>query len=155
AGRPRVGGAGRLGGEQVAVRREREVADALDACESRDQRWQVVAQERLAAGDAELLDAERDEDPREPLDLLEGEQLRLREELVALAVDLCRHAIGAAEVAAVGDRDAQVVQRASEAVSRGDGGAQGAPQPASALRSSPDEYISRTMSQPPTNSPPT
>src|SRR5262249_6262418 len=113
--------------EQEAVRREREIAQALDPCEHADQARQVVAQERLAAGDPQLLDAEADEDPREARDLLEGGQLGLSEELVALAGDLRRHSVGAAEVAAVGDRDAQVVQRSSEAVGRGGGGAQRAP----------------------------
>ena len=42
---------------------------------------QVAADERLATGDAELLDAQADEDPRDPLDLLEGQHLVLREEL--------------------------------------------------------------------------
>ena len=52
----------------------------------------------------------RDEDAREARDLLEGEQLGARQELVVGAEHLLRHAVDAAEVAAVGDRDAQVAQ---------------------------------------------
>ena len=50
------------------------------------------------------------------VDLLEGQQLGARQERVVPPEDLLGHAVGAAEVAAVGDRDAQVAQRASEAI---------------------------------------
>ena len=63
-----------------------------------------------------FFDAERDEDARETRDLLEAEQLVARQEDVVAAEDLLRHAVGAAEVAAVRDRDAQVVQRPPELV---------------------------------------
>ena len=64
----------RLGllGEQVAVGGEREVGEARDRGEALDQAREPVAQQRLAARDADLLDAERHEEPREPLDLLEA-----------------------------------------------------------------------------------
>jgi hypothetical protein len=45
---------------------------------ARDQALEVAADERLAAGDPDLLDAVGDERAREPLDLLEGEQLARR-----------------------------------------------------------------------------
>ena len=41
----------------------------------RDQVRQLRAQQRLAAGDAELLTPELDEEAREPLDLLERQDL--------------------------------------------------------------------------------
>ena len=66
----------------------------------------------------ELLDAVRDECPREPLDLLVVEQLRPGQELVVAAEDLLRHAVDAAEVAAVRDRDPQVPQGPAEPVHR-------------------------------------
>src|SRR5581483_10749563 len=53
---------------------------------------------------------------REPLDLLEGEELPPLEEPVVPPEDLLRHAVDAAEVAAVGDRDAQIPQRTAERV---------------------------------------
>ena len=53
---------------------------------------------------------------KDALELLEREEHRPLEELVAAAVDLLRHAVHAAEVAAVGDRDAQVAQRPTEAI---------------------------------------
>ena len=44
-------------------------------------------------------------------DLLERQQLRMRQEREIAAVHILRHAVDAAEVAAVGDRNAQVEQR--------------------------------------------
>ena len=78
--------------------------------EHRDQPLEVLAQQRLAAGQPDLLDAEADEHARDARDLLERQQLVVRQERVVAAEHLLRHAVDAAEVAAVGDRDAQVVQ---------------------------------------------
>ena len=57
-----------------------------------------------------------DEDARDALDLLERQQLASRQEAVVAAEDLLRHAVDAAEVAAVGDRDPEVAQRPVEGV---------------------------------------
>ena len=70
-------------------------------------------------GDAQLLHAEVDEHARDPLDLLEREELAARQEAVLVAEDLLRHAVHAAEVAAVGDRDPQVADRPAEGVDDG------------------------------------
>ena len=71
---------------------------------------------RLAAGEADRLDAEPlDEHPGDPLDLLEGEDLGPGQPRHALL----GHAVGAAEVAAVGDRDAQVAVHTPEGVDQG------------------------------------
>ena len=105
----------RLVREQRPVRGEREI-QVVDRGKQLDEPLDVAAYERLAARDADLAHAVGHERSREALDLLEGEQLRAREELVLAAEDLLRHAVHAAEVAAVGDRDAQVVHRAPERV---------------------------------------
>jgi hypothetical protein len=81
-----------------------------------DQVLEVAAQQRLAAGDADLLDALVDEDFRDAHDLLEGQQLLARQEGVIVVEDFLRHAIHAAEIAAVGDRDAQVAHAAAAPV---------------------------------------
>jgi hypothetical protein len=57
-----------------------------------------------------------DEEARRARDLLEAQQRVLRQELVGLVEDLLGHAVTAAEVAAVGDRDAQVPQRPAKPV---------------------------------------
>ena len=59
-----------------------------------------------------------DERAGRALDLLERQDLVLGQERVVAPEDLLRHAIRAAEVAAVGDRDAQVVQRPAQAIER-------------------------------------
>ena len=118
---PRVRERARLRGEQRAVRRQRHVEPVVDRREPRDQMLEVPAQQRLAARDAQLADALLDERPRDPLDLLEREQLLAVHEPVAAAEDLLRHAVDAAEVAAVGDGDAQVAERPAERVRRAHG----------------------------------
>ena len=90
--------------------------EVLDRRQLLDQPLDVAAHERLAAGDADLLDAVGDEHPRQALDLLEREQLPALEERVVAPEDLLRHAVDAAEVAPVGDRDAQVAQRTAQCV---------------------------------------
>jgi len=80
---------------------------------------EVLAQEGLAAGQADFLDAMVLEDTRQPCDLLEAQQFALREKRVVGAEHIARHAVDAPEIAAVGDRDAQVVQAAAERVLAG------------------------------------
>ena len=73
---------------------------------TRDQVRQIVAEQRLAAGEPQLGDAETDEDPRETVDLLEGENRRARQPHVFRL----RHAVAAPHVAAIGDRDPQTAE---------------------------------------------
>ncbi len=101
--------------EQGRVRRQRQL-ETVDRGERGDQALELAAQQRLAARDPDLLDPMCGEDPHEPLDLLEREQLAAIQEAVLAAEDLFRHAVDAAEVAAVGDRDAQVAQGPAEYV---------------------------------------
>ncbi len=81
-----------------------------------DEPLEVATEQRLAAGDPKLARPECDERPGDARDLLERQQLAPVEEAVVAPVDLFRHAVGAAEIAAVGDRDAQVAQRTAEGV---------------------------------------
>ena len=110
--RPQRGAVGRQGQVELAA------VGSPERRQHRDQVGQVAADERLAAGDPQLLDAERDERPGRPLDLLEAQDLVARQERVVLAEDLLGHAVGAPEVAAIGDRDAQVAHRPAERVGR-------------------------------------
>ena len=79
--------------------------------ERAEQGHDVAPHQRLAAGQAQLPDAEPDEGAAHPVELLEGQQLRLRQK-----VHLFRHAIDAAEVAAVGHRYAQIGDGASKRI---------------------------------------
>ncbi len=111
---PGVGQRTRERAQGRAVRRQGQVHLAAvgpaDRRQQGDEVGQVAPDERLATGDAQLLDAQPDEDARQAFDLLERQDLVLGQERVVLAEDLLGHAVGAAEVAAVGDRDAQVAQ---------------------------------------------
>ena len=100
--------------EERRVRRQRELR--VERREQGDQPVDVLPDERLAAREPQLVDAEADEDARHPLDLLEREQFLAVEEAVVAPEDLLRHAVDAAEVAAVGNRDPEVAERAAEAV---------------------------------------
>src|SRR5690606_20684259 len=93
--------------QQYAVGGERDL-HVGDVGEALDQLVDILAQQRLAAGDAQLAYASCGEDACHAFDLLETEQIGTRQEGVVLVEHLARHAVGAAEVAAVGDRDAQV-----------------------------------------------
>ena len=115
---PRVGERLRLLREERRVRRQRDVEVVAERRQPGDQELEVAAQQRLAARDAQLLHAEVDEDARDPLDLLEGEELAARQEAVVVAEDLLRHAVHAAEVAAVGDRDAEIADAAGRGCRR-------------------------------------
>src|SRR5947209_3597966 len=78
----------------------------------------TLPDERPPARDADLLHAVRDEDARQARDLFEGEQLAARQEAVVRPEHLARHAVGAAKVAAVRDRNAQIAQRTAEGVGK-------------------------------------
>jgi SAM-dependent methyltransferase len=107
-----------LAGEQRPVRRQGDVPNAVDPGQHRDQPLQVAAQQRLAAGQAQLAHPEAREHPPESRQLLEGEQILAGQEREVTAEYLAGHAVGAAELAAVSDRDPQVPQRPPEGVSR-------------------------------------
>jgi hypothetical protein len=100
---------GAVGGHRQVDRAVR----ALDRGELLDEHGQMGPHGRLATGEADPAHAVAlDEDPREALDLLERHHLRARQPLHPLL----GHAVGAAEVAAVGDRDPQVLDHPTEGV---------------------------------------
>src|SRR5580692_3938810 len=81
------------------------------AAERAEQGHDVAPHQWLAAGQAEFLDAEPDEGGAHAVELFEGQELGFRQKS-----HLFRHAIDAAEVAAVGDRYAQIADGSSKRV---------------------------------------
>ena len=77
-----------------------------------DDLHQVRAQGRLAAGQADLAEAQRDRHARHGLDLLGAQELARRQEREAFE----RHAVHATKVAVVGEGDAQIVDLPAPAV---------------------------------------
>src|SRR6185436_20285768 len=92
------------------VRMFREVG--TDLSEHPNERRQVGADRGLAAGDLERAHAEANEQREDPRQLLEGQELILRQP----GEPFRGHAVGASEVAAIRDRDAQVVGNPIERV---------------------------------------
>ena len=76
-----------------------------------NRRHDVAPHERLAAGEAQLAHPALDEDAADAVELLERQEVALRQEAHVL-----RHAVEAAEIAAVGHRDAQIGDRAPERI---------------------------------------
>ena len=103
----------RLACQQGTIGRQRQVERfALGGGQARehlDQALDVLAQQGLAAGEADLLDAVFDEQASHALDLFERQQFGVTQEAVVLVEHILRHAVDAAEVAAVRDRDTQIV----------------------------------------------
>src|SRR5262245_36687600 len=90
----------------------RQVLDAFDFGQALDQAFQLATQHRLAARHAQLVDPDADEDLRQADDLLVSQYLRLGLPLHSLF----GHAVEAAEIAAVSDRNAQIADGAAVTV---------------------------------------
>ena len=103
---PSAASSARVFRELRAVGGERELLEraALQMARQRgDQRHDAAPHQRLAAGQPQLAHAARDEGAAQAVEFLEREQVGLRQERHVL-----RHAVDAAEIAAVGHRDAQI-----------------------------------------------
>ena len=98
--------------QQHAIGRHREIADRRSRREASDEVWHVTTQQRFAAGQADLVHAKAREDIDQRLDLLEVQDVLARQPHVLRL----RHAVAAAEIAAVGDREAEVPEGPVEAV---------------------------------------
>jgi hypothetical protein len=100
--------------EQHAVGREGDVEDSGNRRELSHEFRKVGPYERLATGKAQLVDAQRNQSAHESFDLLEREQLFAWPKDDALG----GHAVEAANVAAIGDADAEAGVCAAEAVDK-------------------------------------
>ncbi len=100
--------------QKNAVRRQREVADAVCAGQHSHEHGQVTPDERLAAGQSDLADAQTSEHADEARDLFEAQDLLAAQPLQALG----RHAVGAAKVALVGDRHAHRLDLAAPRIAQ-------------------------------------
>jgi hypothetical protein len=106
--------------ELGGVAGESQIPEPRDRSQLGDQAGQVLAQQRLAAGETKAARARGNRQPGDALDLLEAHQGLARQPLHVLG-----HAVEAAQVAAVGDRDPQVLDPALVAVREEGKGLQG------------------------------
>ena len=104
-------------GQQRAIGRQCDFVQPVFAqiCEAGDEIDDALADERFAASEADTLYAAADEVEGEAFDFVESEQIPARHELHVLG-----HAVGAAQVAAVRHREADVVDPASKCIVHGD-----------------------------------
>ena len=103
-------------GERGPVRGERQVVES-ELAQPPDEVRQPGAHERLTTGQPERGDPQRPGDTCHAHDLVEGEDLRARQERLILV----GHAVGATKVAAIGHRDAQVGVNPAEGVDKWSG----------------------------------
>ena len=94
--------------QQVCVCGHRQIADTVNAREHGNEFLYLGAHKRFTSSQPYLHHTKLHEYAGQPGNLFEGEQVRFLQELVALAENLGGHAVGAAEVAAVGNGDTQV-----------------------------------------------
>ena len=94
--------------EPRCIRRHREVSTGEGDADLANEVNDVSAQEGFSAGDADFVDAEGAKGVGEAGDFLEAEDFVAGEKLEAFTKDLCGHAILTAQIAAVGDGDAEV-----------------------------------------------
>jgi hypothetical protein len=98
--------------EEDAVGRERQVADRRPGGQQPHKLGQIAAKEGLAPGEADPIDPQRGERIRQRRDLLEiQDALAWKPRIVRL-----RHAVLAAQVAAIRDRDPEAAERPVEPV---------------------------------------
>ena len=101
-----------LGPEENAVGGDGQIADARLGGDHLHEVSEVLAEERLAPGEPELVHPELGEGVDEARRLLEGEDVGAGQPRVLFL----GHAVGAAEIAPIGDGHAQVAQRPPERV---------------------------------------
>ena len=103
-----------IAGELAAIGGERQLLERARAQMPRqrlDQAHDVPPYQRLAAGEPELPHPAADEGGGDPVDLLEGQDLLFRQK-----GHVFRHAVNAAEIAAVGHRDPEIGDLAAERI---------------------------------------
>jgi hypothetical protein len=102
--------------QKMAVGGHREVFDT-ESVETRDIVFDAVANERLAAGDADLADAKSQKNTREAVELGPGKNFIV----IAVVLGVGGAAVHATKITAIGDGDAQVGDLAPKFVVQGHG----------------------------------
>ena len=104
-----------LCGEQRTIGGQRQVVDARNAGKPRDQLRQALSQQRLAAGQAQLVDADTRESAHQDFYFVER-QARRRIQAVVVRHLIGGHAVTASEIAGLDHRQTQVAQRPAASI---------------------------------------
>src|SRR5450432_4126402 len=107
-----------MSAEQRAVGGQGDVVDAGHRGDHRDEGGQVSPQEWLAAGEPHLRYSGTREGANNHGDFFEAQQFFAWQKGEAWPEDFARHAVAAPQIAAIGNRDSQVVQTATAGVNR-------------------------------------
>ncbi len=102
--------------QQPAIGGQRDFRHAQILFQDANEIRQIRPQQRFAAGQTHFLDPQLAKGAHDPRQLRQAYQLVLFQKGMVRAENLLGHAIGAAKIAAIGDRDAQIAQRAAELV---------------------------------------
>ena len=97
--------------QSLAVGRDHQLCEARQRPELFDQMHDIVPHQRFAPGKADFAHAKRGECLRHAVQLLKTQYLRARHEDHVLG-----HAVDAAEIAAIRDRETHIIDGASESV---------------------------------------
>ncbi len=114
---PQAGSSQRLSlvGQQHPVGRQRQVVQLGKLAEHFHQPWQIVPHQRLAAGQAQLVDPQANGHGHKPSNLFERQQLGPRHVRCLLG----RHAIHTPDVTAIRDADPQAAVPAAKTIEQG------------------------------------
>ena len=107
---------GQVAGKHCAVGGHGQIIDAGYGRQHGHQLGDTPAQQGLAPCEAQLGDSQLGSCTGHPGDLLEGQHVPARQESIAGPKHFAWHAVGAAQVAAVGERQAQIGQRPPQSV---------------------------------------
>lgn len=98
--------------QQYAIGCERKISNAWNSGKHANQNRKALAHQRLTSGQSNFCDTQRYGHPNETLDLLEGEDFRVRH----IRHTLFRHTVKTTDIAAVSNADPQIVVDAAESV---------------------------------------
>ncbi len=101
----------RLLGQQQGIGCQSDIIDARNAAEHGTEFWQALAQQRLATSEPQFVNSQAGCHSDELRHLLEGEQFPFIQKN-----HFFRHAINAAEIAAIGHADAQIIVYSTKGV---------------------------------------
>ena len=112
----RLGQSGRQFRKEQPVGRHGDVLQGGKTAQPVQEFFHSAPQEGFAAGDAQLADPAADEGADNAAEFGQPQELILAQENMVVVEDLRRHAVGATQIAAIGERNAQIMHRAGEKI---------------------------------------
>ena len=114
----RLGQSGRQFRQEQPVGRHGDILQGGKTAQPLQEFSHSAPQERFAAGDAQLADPAADEGADDAVEFGQSQELIFAQENVVVVENLRRHAVGATQIAAIRERNAQITHRAGEKIER-------------------------------------